>query len=156
MNSASDPSPVSDGELESYLREHIPLTDKMGLTVDHSELDRVVLRAPLGLNVNHANTVFGGSASALAMMAGWGLVHLRFHDRPGDTRIVIQRNEMEFLEPIVDEFTAVCESPGQSDWEKMASSLERWDKSRIHLEVNLFSEDQLVAEFQGSYVIEAH
>lgn len=155
MNSSSNPSPVSDGELESYLREHIPLTEKMGLTVEESGLSRVVLRGPVAPNVNHAETVFGGSACALAMMAGWGLVHLRFHDRPGDTRIVIQRNEMEFLEPIEDEFTAVCESPGESEWEEMASNLERWDKARIHLDVDLFCEGQLVAEFRGSYVIQA-
>ena len=39
--------------------------------------DTVVIEAPLAPNINHRKTVFGGSASALGILAAWSLVHLR-------------------------------------------------------------------------------
>jgi thioesterase domain-containing protein len=58
-------------ELERYLHEHIPLSHAMRVGVVTVDAGTVVLRAPLEPNINHRETVFGGSASALAILAAW-------------------------------------------------------------------------------------
>ena len=64
-------------DLERYLHEHIPLSKAMQVSVVSVDTDGVTLRAPLAPNINHQDTVFGGSASAVAILAGWSLLHTR-------------------------------------------------------------------------------
>jgi thioesterase domain-containing protein len=125
----------------------------MELQVERSRTDSVVLKAPLEPNVNHRETVFGGSAAALAMLAGWGLVYINVNDWIDSKRIVIQQNEMAFEEPIKGTFTASCESPPDSEWNEVRSNLNRWDKARIHLDVTVAVEGERVGTFEGAYVI---
>jgi len=63
-------------EVERYLHRNIPLSAAMGVRVRSATPRRVELEAPLAPNINHQSTVFGGSASALAMLSAWTLVHL--------------------------------------------------------------------------------
>src|SRR5262245_21829556 len=63
-------------EVERYLHQNIPLSAAMGVRVGSATPHRVELAAPLAPNINHQSTVFGGSASALAMLSAWTLVHL--------------------------------------------------------------------------------
>lgn len=60
-------------DLEQYLHEHIPLSRAMGVEVQEADWNGVTLRAPLAPNNNHRETVFGGSASAVAILAAWAL-----------------------------------------------------------------------------------
>jgi thioesterase domain-containing protein len=45
----------------------------MGVEVVKADWNGVTLRAPLAPTTNHRKTVFGGSASALAILAAWVL-----------------------------------------------------------------------------------
>ncbi|MEL7244006.1 MAG: YiiD C-terminal domain-containing protein, partial [Cyanobacteria bacterium J06573_2] len=65
----------STSEVESYLHEHIPLSKSMEVKVKQVDENGITLTAPLTPNINHRSTVFGGSVSALAILAGWTLVH---------------------------------------------------------------------------------
>jgi thioesterase domain-containing protein len=56
-------------ELERYLHQHIPLSEAMQVSVVEVHPEHVVLSAPLAPNINHRETVFGGSASAVAILA---------------------------------------------------------------------------------------
>lgn len=145
---------VSPAELESYLHDHIPLTAAMGVSVDRAEQDRIVLRAPLEPNINHRKTVFGGSASALAILAGWALVHVRMRrlgHSPG--RIVIQRNQMEYRRPIEGEFTAICTGPEPEAWDRFVRILERKGMARIALEVTVEVDGEPAGHLEGAYVV---
>ncbi|MEM6800756.1 MAG: YiiD C-terminal domain-containing protein, partial [Bacteroidota bacterium] len=71
----------------------------------------ITLKAPLIPNINHRSTVFGGSVSALAILAGWTLVHVNLQGLSLSSRIVIQRNSIEYLQPIDGDFIAVCPFP---------------------------------------------
>lgn len=68
---------MSPGELQTYLHAHIPLSGAMQVSVVQAALEGVVLSAPLAPNINHRDTVFGGSASAVASLAAWSLLHTR-------------------------------------------------------------------------------
>ena len=57
---------MTPSELQRYLHEHIPLTAAMEVKVVSCGPDAAHLSAPLAPNINHRDTAFGGSASALA------------------------------------------------------------------------------------------
>lgn len=139
--------------LEAYLHEHIPLTRNMEVSVEVASADRIVLRAPLEPNINHRDTVFGGSASALAILSGWALVHVRLRHRAlSPRRIVIQRNQMEYLRPIDGPFRAACGAPTDEDWSRFLRTLDRRDVGRVALDATLEAGDELAGRFQGEYV----
>src|SRR5688500_10698651 len=104
--------------LERYLHAQMPLARAMGVRVLDADGDRVRLCAPLAPNINHRQTFFGGSASALATLAAWTLAHQRLLERDGlDVHLVIQRGSMEYLEPAAAEVEAECVAPAEPEWE---------------------------------------
>ena len=89
----------------------------MGIEVVSSSWECVRLRAPLAPNINHRETVFGGSASAICILAAWSLVHLRLGVDGLRTRLVIQRNTMDYESPVTGEFEAASSiEDGQPAW----------------------------------------
>ena len=68
---------MHEDELQAFLRERIPLSDAMQVSVRSISAGQVVLSAPIAPNLNHRDTVFGGSASALAILAAWSVVCVR-------------------------------------------------------------------------------
>lgn len=149
-----NPATVNPSELERYLHDHIPLTVAMQVTVQMAAQDRVVLGAPLEPNINHRDTVFGGSASALAILAGWALVHVRMRETGhSPRRIVIQRNRMEYERPIEADFTAECTAPSPEAWSRFLRTLERRGMARIELEATVQVKGETAGRFEGAYVV---
>lgn len=62
---------MSPGKLQQYLHDHIPLSKAMQITVERISPESVTLSAPLAPNINHRDTLFGGSASTAAILAAW-------------------------------------------------------------------------------------
>ena len=98
-------------QLQDYLHQHIPLSQSMGVSVLECGPSRVVLAAPLAPNINHRDTVFGGSASAVAILAAWAMLYLTLSRHGLGGRLVIQRNSMDYLAPMAGSFTAAAEAP---------------------------------------------
>ena len=139
-------------ELAQYLREHIPLSNAMGVSVLQVAEDSVTLLAPLAPNINHRHTVFGGSASALAILAGWALLHVRLRSEGITDRLVIQRNVMEYEHPITGAFTARAALEHPQRWKQFTSMLMRKGKARITVLAVLEHMDQVVGRFSGQFV----
>ncbi len=142
-----------EAEIEAYLHRHIPLSREMQVSVRMIDEEGVRLAAPLAPNINHRSTVFGGSASAVAILAAWTFVHARLRERGLTSRIVIQRNAMEYLRPIDGEFEAFCPAPPTRSWQRLLDGVERRGRGRITLEVELFTDGEIVGAFSGSYVV---
>lgn len=121
----------AEGRLRAYLHSHIPLSAEMGVAVRRAGTESVVLTAPLGPNVNHKNTVFGGSANALAILAAWSVLHLRLAGEGLGAELVIQSGQMDFLQPITGEFVAEAALAEASDWPGFVRLLRRRGKARI-------------------------
>ena len=49
----------------------------MGIRVAAYDGTSLKLTAPLAPNINHKSTAFGGSLYSLAVLCGWGIVHLK-------------------------------------------------------------------------------
>lgn len=139
-------------ELEQYLHEHIPLSKAMEVSVVSVEEGAVILRAPLGPNINHRETVFGGSASALAILAAWSLLHTRLRREGIASRLVIQRNTMEYEQPILGEFTARSSLEQSAAWAQFTRMLARKGKARVAVSSVLEHAGQVVGRLTGEFV----
>ena len=140
-------------ELERYLYDHIPLSRAMQVRVVAVEVDGILLAAPLGPNINHRETVFGGSASALAILAAWSLVYARLAADGLSSRLVIQRNTIDYERAITGDFTARSCLVADSDWPRFARMLARKGLARITVRSVLAGDDGLVAaRFEGEFV----
>ena len=122
---------MNSAELEAYLRIRIPLSGAMQVHVRSIDEDALRIAAPLAPNINHRETVFGGSAAAVAM---------------------IQRWEMEFLSPIESDFDAVSRVHDAADWPRFLDALRRKGRARVAVRVLLDCNGVRVGEFVGEFV----
>jgi thioesterase domain-containing protein len=139
-------------ELGQYLHEHIPLSRAMEVSVISCTEQTVVLSAPLAPNINHRETVFGGSASAVAILAAWSLLHTRLRDADIEARLVIQRNSMNYELPIQGTFTASSLLEEPAHWASFVRLLSRKGKARIAVTARLEYDGQIVGRFTGEFV----
>ena len=138
--------------VRAYLYEHIPLSETMQVEVKEVESNRVILAAPLLPNINHRSTVFGGSASTLAILSGWTLINFRLQHEGFTSRLVIQKNTMSYDKPITSDFEAVCCLTKAEIWDRFSRILRRKQKSRITVNSWLRCDGERVGEFTGVYV----
>jgi thioesterase domain-containing protein len=124
----------------------------MQVSVDEAAPDAVVLSAPLAPNINHRETVFGGSASALAILAAWSLLHVRLLAEGVSGRLVIQKSSMDYLAPMAGGFSAKSVAPESADWERFRRMLQRSGKGRVAVAVELYCAGRVTAQFRGEFV----
>lgn len=143
---------MSPAEVEAYLHEHIPLSAAMGVRVTECDTQGATLTAPLAPNINHRATVFGGSASAVAILAAWTWLHFTLRAAGLSSRLVIQKNTVDYLAPITGEFSARCAAPAAETVEKFIATLRRHGKARMAVGAVLTRDGKTVATFSGDYV----
>ncbi len=143
---------MRQAELEQYLHEHIPLSKAMAVSVVAVDGDAVTLVAPLRPNINHRDTVFGGSASALAILSAWSLLHTRLRQAGLSCRLVIQRNTMEYIQPIVGDFTARAAIEDADKWQQFMRMLTHKRKARIRIPSVLEYAGEVAGKFAGEFV----
>ncbi len=139
-------------ELEQFLHEHIPLSKAIGIEVQESNAEHVVLSAPLIPNINHQSTVFGGSASAVAILAAWALLYVRLRQAGVQSRLVIQKNTMLYERPIADKFIASSSVGDPSAWKKFQEIFKRKRRARISVKVTIQCNGEKVGEMNGDFV----
>lgn len=143
---------MTPAKLEKYLHDHIPLSAAMQVSVIEVSPDSVVLSAPLDPNINHRHTVFGGSASAVAILAAWSLLHTRLQSSGLSSRLVIQRNTMSYALPIAGNFTARSRISQPQAWESFDRMLRRKGRARISVSCVLEYAGQAAGQFDGEFV----
>ncbi|QIG80431.1 YiiD C-terminal domain-containing protein [Stakelama tenebrarum] len=137
--------------LQTYLHQQIPLSAAMQVTVHAANPQAVTLAAPLAPNINHKHTVFGGSASALAILSAWSVIHLRLlaEGLPGE--IVIQSNEIAYDKPIRGTFEATG-TLADAAWPIFRKTLERRGLARIEASARLTCDGEPVGSLTGRFV----
>src|SRR5262249_31187011 len=139
-------------EIEQYLHRHIPLSAAMGVRVRVANPERVELAAPLAPNINHHETLFGGSAAAIATLSAWTLVNLKLRHASVRARLVIQRHAMSYREPIEGDCIAVCEQPDETPWQRFLTMIDRRGRGRITMTARLLYRSRPAASFEGDFV----
>jgi thioesterase domain-containing protein len=151
-NARNRGEPVQPPDLAQYIHEHIPLAKAMGVSVVAVADDAITLQAPFEPNLNHQQTVFGGSASALAILAGWALLHVRLSAAGITDRLVIQRNVVEYQHPITGPFTARSMLEHPDAWRHFTAMLVRKGKARITVLAVLEHMGRVAGRFSGQFV----
>lgn len=138
--------------LQDYFHEHIPLSKAMDVKVGGASPQVVRLVAPLAPNTNHHGTVFGGSASAVAVLAAWGLLHVAMLDAGIKADLVVQKSSMSYELPITDEFSAEAVAPAPEKWQRFVAMLQKYKRARISIGAVLKCAGQKTGEFEGDFV----
>jgi len=144
---------MHEHELQRYLHERIPLSRAMAVEVRAATTERVELYAPLAPNINHRDTVFGGSASAVAILAAWSALYVRMRSEGRAGRIVIRRNTMAYERPITDAFTATASPPDDTAWSKAVAALGKGRPARVHVKATLECLGERVGALEGEFVV---
>lgn len=139
-------------ELQAYLHAHIPLSAAMQVSVRAVDADGVTLAAPLAPNINHRETVFGGSASAVGILAAWSLLHTRMRAEGLHARLVIQSNSMDYDKPIFGDFTARSALAEPDQWPRFMRMLARMRRARLRVNSVLESDGAVVGRLTGEFV----
>ncbi|MBN2012185.1 thioesterase domain-containing protein [candidate division KSB1 bacterium] len=136
---------------QDYLYTHIPITQHLQVTVDAYDGKSIRLSAPLAANINHRDSVFGGSLSSVAILAGWTIIHLTLLEENLSARLVIQKSSMDFLSPVVTDFYTECALPDDT-WPRFLAMLRKKGKARITLQSTVYADGNKVGVQEGIYV----
>jgi thioesterase domain-containing protein len=138
--------------LQEYFHDHIPLSKAMAVEVEAATPQVVRLVAPLAPNTNHHGTVFGGSASAVAVLSAWGLLHVALADADIKADLVVQKSSMSYELPITGEFTAEATPPAPEKLQRFLATLLKYKRARISIRSILNCDEKKVGEFEGDFV----
>ncbi len=144
-------SQVECHALDSYVYQHIPLTQIMQVHTVSLDAQGLTLSAPLAPNHNHQAGAFGGSLASLAMLAGWGVLWLALKHGRG-TVIVVRDTHMEFLRPVNGEMQAICALPTAGAWDRFTHTLARRHKARLDLHIEIICKTVVCARCTGQFV----
>lgn len=146
---------MNEQALQQYIHHHIPLSRAMQIEVRKVHPDEIVLAAPLAPNINHQATIFGGSASAVAILAAWSLVHTRLASVGIANDLVIQSNTMQYELPVDGTVTARSFIEDAADWQRFMRILSRKGRARISVVAQLEYRGKRVGRLQGQFVASA-
>jgi thioesterase domain-containing protein len=153
---APQSSPVSPQlvELQATLEREIPMCGQMGIRVHDSGPDGLVMRLPLGPNLNHQQTAFAGSLNALCTIAGWGTVYLLLKDLDRRGSIVIRRSSIRYHEPVNSaEIFARCQPVPAEARQYFLEMLDDKKQAKMDLNVEITGRNGPLVSFNGSYVV---
>jgi len=143
-------------ELERLIVEKMPITEHLEFSLAAGEEGQLHASAPLQPNANHMGSAFGGSLSMLATVTGWAMMNRVVQDAMADMRrqveIMIQESDIEYLEPIYENISVVCEPPDDDAIDRFHDMLERWGRARLELECTIHAAGERAATFMGRYV----
>ncbi len=137
--------------ITQYAHEHIPITRHMGMTVLAVDDVQISLLAPYAPNINHRETIFGGSIASLGILAGWALLWAKLQREETPNRLVIQSSSTNFIKPATDAIVACCQCD-RARWLKFYTTLQRHGKARITLNAETRCGETIVATHTGQYV----
>jgi len=138
--------------LASYLAEHIPITMALGVEIRQATPERVLLSAPFKPNINHKNTIFGGSLHAVATLSCWSMLFIHLKKWAVPMEIVILRSEVDYLMPVTMDFEAECRFPASDAWMKFEKVLMKKGKAKIALTATIYQKGRLAVNYQGVFV----
>lgn len=137
-------------EAERYFHDQIPLTRAMGVTVESFDAAGLTLAAPLDANHNHLGTAFGGSLSAIATLAGYGLLWLKLGDR--SAHIVVRSSRIRYRHPVRRTIRAMARPPSDKILETFITKFQSTGKAAVRLQVEIIEDDRVCVEFDGLFV----
>jgi thioesterase domain-containing protein len=142
---------------ELFLHEMIPLAKAMGVGVEVSDDQSLVLKAPKEQNRNSINTAFGGSLVSLATLAGYGVVwELMKSDNSNEKpawHIVVKESRAAYRRPVLGDLRAICERPAQAVIAEFKDALSRYGKAKLKLRARVIEEGRTAVDVTAAFVV---
>lgn len=142
---------MSPVELTAYLHQHIPLTAALGARVTRSDKHEIEIHAPFAPNINHRGTAFGGSLATMGILSGWAVLHQALSHEKISAKLVIQKSECDFAEPVNAAFSAISRIT-EKDWHRFLVTLKRYNKARITVASQIRADGVEAVTHKGTYV----
>jgi thioesterase domain-containing protein len=147
-------------ELERLIVEKMPITEHLEFELAADDQGRLRASATQQPNTKHMGSAFGGSLSMLATETGWAMMHQlvqeAMHDAMEDMRhrveVMIQESDIEYLRPVYENISVVCEPPDEDAQERFQEMLDRWGRARLELECKINEAGERAVTFIGQYV----
>ncbi|MCF2946531.1 thioesterase domain-containing protein [Paraglaciecola aquimarina] len=143
---------MNEQALQTYLNLKIPQSVALAAQVEQISSDKLMMSAPLEPNINHRDSVFGGSASSIAILCAWAFLHSKLKGLGINTTLVIQKNTMSYDAPILGRFNAEASLAAGQNWDKFLKILSRRGKARIEVQSQLTYQDAPAGLLIGSFV----
>lgn len=146
---------------QDRINEAIPLSRALDARLEAYDGQQLLVSAPLEPNRNHQGTGFGGSVYSIAVIAAWGLMELLLADSGLTGSVVIQSGDMDYIEPVRQDFFALSHLPSGDEMTRFRKSLARYGKGRLMIPSRVYCgtpsidpSSQPVAAFQGRFVVQ--
>jgi thioesterase domain-containing protein len=139
--------------LETFLHEMIPLARAMGVRIEVSDENKLVLTAPHEPNRNSLNTAFGGSLVALSTLAGYGVVWELMRNEKAEWHILVKDSKAAYRKPVLGELRAICERPTRAAIEEFKAALARYGKAKLKLRAAVVEQGVTAVDFQAAFVV---
>ncbi|PEN11268.1 thioesterase [Longibacter salinarum] len=143
-------------KLEAMIVEEMPITKHLEFSLAAEADGKLRASAPLKPNANHMGTAFGGSLSMLATVTGWAMMHQLVQDTVEDMKrrveVIIQEGDIEYIKPVRDNISVICERPDDDTIERFQRMLDRWGRARLDLKCKIDAAGERAVTFIGRYV----
>lgn len=136
---------------EQHFRQAIPASAAFEARPVFYDGETLRLWAPLEANRNHHGSFFGGSATAIATLAGWLFLFFKLQDLHEEASVIIQKSTMHFLRPMCADVVAVARLAPDDSWPRAQKALRRHAKTKLRVRVGLWEGVEEKATFQGAY-----
>jgi len=141
-------------QFTQFLYDDIPLTKNMGLVIEKYHQDTIVLQAPLCANINDKGSVFGGSSSALMIIAAWSLIKLNCVESEIDADIVVHKNTTHWQKALFTDLIIKAQFKGVVDFEEIKQTITKKKHQRLTCLIELLDKDGTIySTMTAKYVI---
>lgn len=138
--------------IEQLVHKKIPISKDMGISLSKYDAEGLVVKAPLHKNINHKQTVFGGSLNAVATLSGWIFLYLMLDGFESPAHIVIQKSSIRYLKPVPNDFEAICEWPDHKELVSFQKMYQKKRRARIELHSKILVNGEPAVLFDGVFV----
>lgn len=137
-------------QLQNTWHQTIPLSKAMNISISYFDGQELFTGCDPVFNKNLHNTMFAGSIYTLATLTGWGWVYLLLKKYQCGGDIVLADAKIKYLAPIKGVVNAKTK---RSFVEGDTKLLQKNEKTRFIIIVEVYSGDKVAAKFTGEYVV---
>lgn len=136
------------------LLNDIPLLNQMGICDFHATQNSAVITAHLTPNLNHKNTVFGGSQFSLCAVTCYALMrHLFIKENIPTKNIVITESHSKFLKSATGDFSIKTHWPEEMNPHKFLETLRAYQKLSFKMKAQVTCGDIICTEWEGNFFV---
>ena len=146
---------MTKDELQDYVYRHIPIVRLNKLVIRGIDNHSVSVEGRFADHVNHRDSVFGGTISTAMTVAAWAQVELLMNDIEPGADVVVQRQTVEFVLPVLEDFIATSCEPDADAVGTFTDSYRSHGRAKltVNAELRCAGDTEPRALFSGQFVV---